>query len=47
MSLAQWMHFLKDVFQMTANAFAFMINHYHIIGLQLLMGCSYFETPVI
>ena len=39
MSLAQRMHFLQDVFQMTAIALVSVINHYHI------NGWIYFETP--
>ena len=35
MSLAQKMHFLLDVFQMTTIALDSVINHYHIHGLQL------------
>ena len=35
MSLAQMMHFLQDMFQMTAIALISVINHYHINGLHL------------
>ena len=35
MSLAQRMHFLKDVFQMTTNTLVSLINQYHNNGLQL------------
>ena len=35
MSWAQTMHFLQDIFQMTAIALVSVINHYHINGLQL------------
>ena len=36
MSLAQRMHFLQDVFQMTAIALVSVINHYYINGLHLI-----------
>ena len=35
MSLAQRMHFLQDVIQMTVIALVSVINHYHINGLHL------------
>ena len=35
MSLAQRMHFLQDVFQITAIAFVSEINYYHINGINL------------
>ena len=35
MSLAWRMHFLLDVFQITAIALVSVINHYHINGLYL------------
>ena len=35
MSLAQRMHFLQDVYQMTAIEIVSVINHYHINGLYL------------
>ena len=35
MSLAQRMHFLQDVFQMTGIALVPVLNHYHINGLHL------------
>ena len=35
MSLAQRMHFLLDVFEMTAIELFSVINHYHINGLHL------------
>ena len=35
MSLAKRMHFLHDMFQMTAIALVSVINHYHINGLHL------------
>ena len=44
MSLAKRMHFLQDVFQITAIALVSEINHYHInefylsIYLSILMG---------
>ena len=34
-SLAQGMHFLQDIFQMTTFAFVSVINPYHINGLRL------------
>ena len=40
MSLAQRMHFLKDMFQMTAIAHVSVINHYHISGLAQRLECS-------
>ena len=42
MSLAQRMHFLLDVFQMTGIALASLINHYHIIGLYLFWDTLYY-----
>ena len=35
LSLAQMMHFLLDVFQMTAIVLVSVINHYHLNGLHL------------
>ena len=35
MSLIDRIHFLKDVFQMTAHAFVSVINRYYINGLDL------------
>ena len=35
MSIAQRMHFLPGVFQMTTITLVSVINHYHINGLQL------------
>ena len=35
MSLAERVHFLLDVFQMTASALVTVINYYHINGLDL------------
>ena len=35
MAVAQRMHFLQDVFQMTTIALVSIINHYHINGLHL------------
>ena len=37
MSLSQSMHFLQDMFQMTAVALVSVINHYHINGLHLFL----------
>ena len=42
MSLAQRMHFLQDMFQMTAVAQVSVINHYHINVLHL-----FFRDPVL
>ena len=39
MSLLQRMHFLQDVFQMTAIVLVSVIN------IIILMGCIYFEVP--
>ena len=36
MSLAQRIHFLFDMFQMSVIALVPVINHYHINGLHLL-----------
>ena len=41
MSLAQRMHFLQDVFQMTAIALVTIINHYHINRLHLSWDTLY------
>ena len=41
MSLAQRMHFLQDVFKMTAIALISVISHYHINGMPL-----FFNHPV-
>ena len=35
------MHFLQDVFQMTAIALVSVINHYHINGLHLFLETLY------
>ena len=43
MSLAQKMHFLQHVFQMTANALVSVINHYHVNGLHLFWNTLYFD----
>ena len=43
MSPAQRMHFLQDVFQMTAIELVLVINHYHIKGLHLFCDTLYFE----
>ena len=37
MSLAQRMHFLRDVFQMTDIELVLVINHYYIDGLHLFL----------
>ena len=44
MSLAQRMHFLHDVFQMTAISFVLVWNHYHINGLNLFWDTLYTHT---
>ena len=41
MSLAQRMHFLLDVFEMTAITLVSVINHYHINGLHLFWDNLY------
>ena len=41
MSLAQRMHFLQEVFQMTAIALISMINHYHTDGFYLFWDTIY------
>ena len=41
MSLAQRMHFLLDMFQMTTIVFVSVINNYHIIGLHLFWDILY------
>ena len=41
MSLAQRMHFLKDMFQITAIALVSVINHCHINGLHLFGDTMY------
>ena len=41
MSLAQRMHFLQDMFQITAIALISLINHYHINGLHLFWDTLY------
>ena len=41
MCLAQRMHFLQDMFQMTAIALLSVINHYHINGLHLFWDTLY------
>ena len=41
MSLAQKMHFLQDVFQMTAIALVSETNHYHINELHLFWDTLY------
>ena len=43
MSLAQRIHFLQDVFQMTTIEFVSVINHYHINGLYLIWDTLYFN----
>ena len=43
MSLAQRMHFLLGVFQMTAIALVSVINHYHINGLHLFWDTLYVD----
>ena len=43
MSLAQRMHFLKEVFQMTAIILVSVINHYHINGLHLFWDTQYLK----
>ena len=43
MSLAQRMHLLLDVFQMTAIALVSVINHYHINGLHLFWDTLYLK----
>ena len=43
MSLAQRMHFLQDVFQMTIIALVSVINHNHINGLYLFWYTLYIE----
>ena len=44
MSLAQMMHFLKDVFQMTSFTLISVINHYHINRLHLFWDTLYFRS---
>ena len=39
MSLAQRMHFLQDVFQITVIALVSVINHYHFNGM-----CLFWDT---
>ena len=41
MSQAQRMHFLKDMFQITAVVLVSVINHYHINGLHLFWDTLY------
>ena len=41
MSQALGMHFLQDVFQMTAITFVSVKNHYHINGLHLFCDTQY------
>ena len=41
MSLAERIHFLQDVFQMTAIALVSVINHYHMNGLPLFRDTLY------
>ena len=41
MSLVQRMHFLQDVFQMTAITLVSVINHYHINWLHLFWDTQY------
>ena len=41
MSLAQRMHFLQDVFQMTAIVLVSVIKHYYINGLNLFWDSLY------
>ena len=41
MSLAERVHFLQDVFQMTAIVLVLVIDHYHIKGLLLLFALYY------
>ena len=41
MSLAQKMHFLLDVFQMSAVMLISVMNHYHIYGLHLFWDTLY------
>ena len=42
MSPAQRMHFLQDMFQMTAIVPVTVINHYHINGLHLFWDTLYY-----
>ena len=44
MSLAQRMHFLQDVDQMTATALISVINHHHINRLHLFWDNLYFSS---
>ena len=43
MSLAERVHFLQDVLQMTAIAFVSVINHYHINWLHQFWDTLYLE----
>ena len=47
MSLAQRMHFLLDVFQMTTIALVSVINHYPINGLHLFWDTLYIYVLTI
>ena len=47
MSLAQRMHFLQDMFQMTAIALVSVINHNHINGLHLFWDTLYKEIHIV
>ena len=38
------LHFLQDVFQMTAIVLVSVINHYHINGLHLFWDILYINT---
>ena len=47
MSLAQRMHFLQNLFQMTAIALVSVLNYYHINGLHLFWDTLYiFNVPL-
>ena len=46
MSLAQKMHFLQDVFQITAIALVSVINYYPIKGLHLFWDTGYLGSYI-